>query len=130
MAHSKYLTYAEYVERGGTLPETSFNLLEFKSRKRIDYLTASRVQNMAEVPEAVKMCVMCLISLENTVGVQAQAEKPVVTSFSTDGYSESYGKAMGAADADKSMNAVVGEYLYGEKDDNGVPLLYRGVNGY
>ena len=130
MAHSKYLTYAEYVERGGTLPETSFNLLEFKSRKRIDYLTASRVQNMAEVPEAVKMCVMCLISLENAVGVQAQAEKPVVTSFSTDGYSESYGKAMGAADADKSMNAVVGEYLYGEKDDNGVPLLYRGVNGY
>ncbi len=130
MAHSKYLTYAEYVERGGTLPETSFNLLEFKSRKRIDYLTDSRVQSMAEVPEAVKMCVMCLISLESTVGVQAQAEKPVVTSFSTDGYSESYGKAMGAADADKSMNAVVGEYLYGEKDDNGVPLLYRGVNGY
>ncbi len=128
MAHSKYLTYAEYVERGGTLPETSFNLLEFKSRKRIDYLTDSRVQSMAEVPAAVKMCVMCLISLESTVGAQAQAEKPVVTSFSTDGYSESYGKAMGAADADKSMNAVVGEYRYGEKDDNGVPLLYRGVN--
>ena len=130
MAHSKYLTYAEYVERGGTLPETSFNLLEFKSRKRIDYLTDSRVQNMVEIPEAVKMCMMCLISLENTVGIQAQVEKPVVTSFSTDGYSESYGKTLGVADADKSMNASVAEYLYGEKDDEGVPLLYRGVNGY
>lgn len=130
MSHAKYLTYAEYTERGGTLSETAFNPLEFKSRKRVDYLTDSRVQNMAEVPEAVKMCMMCLISMENTVGVQAQVEKPVVTSFSTDGYSESYGKALGAADADKSMNAAVAEYLYGEKDDGGVPLLYRGVNGY
>lgn len=130
MAHSTYLTYGEYTERGGTLPETSFNLLEFKSRKRIDYLTDSRVQNMENVPEAVKMCMMCLISLESKVGVQAQVENPVVTSFNTDGYSESYGKTLGVADADKSMNAAAVEYLYGEKDDEGVPLLYRGVNGY
>lgn len=130
MSHPVYLTFAEYQAYGGTLPETSFSLLEFKSRKRIDYVTDSRVQNMAEVPEAVKLCMMCLISLENSVGVQAQAEKPVVTSFSTDGYSESYGKALGVAAADKSMNVTVREYLYGETDDEGVPLLYRGVNGY
>lgn len=130
MSQSVYLTYAEYQEYGGTLPNTAFTPLEFKSRKRIDYLTDSRVQNMAVVPEAVKLCMMCLISLENSVGVQAQAERPVVTSFSTDGYSESYGKALGTADADKSMNAVVREYLYGETDDDGVPLLYRGVYGY
>ena len=130
MAHAQYLTYAEYQEYGGTLSETSFNLLEFKSRKRIDYLTDSRVQNMAEIPEAVKMCMMCLISLESKVGIQAQVEKPVVTSFNNDGYSESYGKTLGVTDADKSMNAAVAEYLYGETDDNDVPLLYRGVNGY
>lgn len=130
MSHSAYLTFTEYQAYGGTLPEASFTLLEFKSRKRIDYLTDSRVQNMAEVPEAVKLCMMCLISLENSVGVQAQAENPVVTSFSTDGYSESYGKALGVADADKSMNTAVREYLYGETDDDGVPLLYRGVYGY
>lgn len=130
MSHPVYLTFAEYQAYGGTLPEASFTLLEFKSRKRIDYLTDSRVQNMGNVPEAVKLCMMCLISLENSVGVQAQAENPVVTSFSTDGYSESYGKALGVADADKSMNTAVREYLYGETDDAGVPLLYRGVNGY
>ena len=130
MAHSAYLTYDEYQDYGGTLPQTSFSMLEFKSRKRIDYLTDSRVQGMAEIPEAVKMCMMALISLENSVGVQAQVDNPVVTSFSTDGYSESYGKALGVEDADKSMNAVVGNYLYGELDDNGVPLLYRGVRGY
>ena len=130
MSHSAYLTFTEYQSYGGTLPEASFTLLEFKSRKRIDYLTDSRVQNMAEVPEAVKLCMMCLISLENSVGIQAQAESPVVTSFSTDGYSESYGNTLGAADADKSMDTAVREYLYGETDDGGVPLLYRGVHGY
>ena len=124
------MTFAEYQERGGTLPEASFTLLEFKGRKRIDYLTDNRVQNMAEVPEAVKLCIMTLISLENSVGVVAQVENPVVTSFTTDGYSESYGKALGAEDADKSMNAQVKSLLWGEKDDYGVPLLYRGVNGY
>ena len=69
-----------------------------------------------------------LIGIEGAAGVEAQLEKPVVTSFSTDGYSESYGKAMGAQDAVQSMNAVIGTSLYGEADDNGVPLLYRGTD--
>ena len=130
MAHAQYLTFVEYTTHGGTLPQTAFTPLEFKARKRIDYLTDSRVQSMLAVPEAVKMCVMSLIGMDNAVGAEAQAENPVVTSFNTDGYSESYGKAMGAADADKSMSAVIRNYLYGEMDDSGVPLLYRGVNGY
>lgn len=127
MSHSVYLTFQEYQARGGDLPQSSFNLLEFKCRKRIDYLTDSRVQNMAEVPEAVKMCILALIPVENKVGVTAQVENPVVTSFNTDGYSESYGKAMGAEDGSRAMNKMVGTYLSGENDDNGIPLLYRGV---
>ena len=130
MAHAQYLTYDEYKGYGGTQPETSFTLLEFKARKRIDRLTDSRVQDMNTVPEAVKLCAVSLIGLESSVGAEAQAEKPVVTSFSTDGYSESYGKAMNADDAEKSMDTVVNSMLYGECDDYGVPLLYRGVNGY
>ena len=43
-------------------------------------------------------------------------------------YSESYGKALGAEDAEKSMNNLVKSYLYGETDDNDVPLLYRGLD--
>ena len=125
--HTEYLTYAEYQTRGGALPQSTFTPLEFKCRKRIDYLTDSRVQGMAAVPEAVKLCMMALISMENTGGVETQVNKPVVTSYNTDGYSESYGHAMGAADVVKSMNATVRDYLYGEMDDNGVPLLFRGV---
>lgn len=125
-----YLTYDEYKQYGGTLSETEYTVAEFKSRKRIDRLTDCRVQNMESVPEAVKLCMVSLIKLENTVGIEAQAENPVVTSYSTDGYSESYGKALGASEASEAMNKTVLSMLYGETDDNGVPLLYRGVTGY
>lgn len=127
MAHTSYLDYDEYLSYGGTLPQASFILLEAKCRKRIDRLTDSRVQDMAEVPTAVKLCMVNLIAIENAAGTRAQAENPVITSFSTDGYSESYGKALSASDADSSMAAEVVSLLYGEVDDNGVPLLYRGV---
>ena len=121
-----YLTYSEYQEYGGTASETDFTMLEFRARKRIDRLTFSRVQNMAEVPEAVKLCMMSLIGIDSKAGAEAQVDKPVVTSFNTDGYSESYGKALSVEDADETMSASIRSMLWGETDDNGVPLLYRG----
>ena len=129
--HSVYLTYEEYKNYGGTLPQSAFIPLEFRSRKRVDYLTDSRVQAMQEVPEAVKLCVLSLINLENEVGAEAQS-KNTVTSFNTDGYSENYGgKSISTTDeAEKVMNRTVRTYLHGEYDDNGVPLLYRGLDCY
>lgn len=129
MIPDKYLTYTEYVQYGGTVSEDAFAALEFKARKRIDYVTDCRVKYMSHVPEAVKRCVVALVAMESTVGDEAQAASPTVTSYSNDGYSETYGHALSAADASKRMTAVIGEYLYGELDDNGVPLLYRGVRG-
>lgn len=122
-----YLSYNEYKGYGGTASNTEFASLEFRARKRIDRLTASRVQSMREVPEAVKLCMMSLIGIDSKAGVEVQANNPVVTSFNTDGYSETYGKALGVEDADKAMSASIRSMLYGETDDNGVPLLYRGV---
>lgn len=127
MAHANYLTYEEYQSYGGTASETAFTMLEFRARKRIDRQTFDRVQNMSEVPEAVKLCMMSLIAIDSKVGVEAQVENPVVTSFNTDGYSESYGKALSAEDADNSMSASIRSMLWGERDDNDVPLLYRGL---
>lgn len=122
-----YLTYSEYTEYGGSASKTDFTMLEFKARKRIDRLTASRVEKMKTVPKAVKMCMVSLIEVDRKAGVEAQVNNPVVTSFNTDGYSESYGKALSVADAEKSMSATIKSMLWGETDDNGVPLLYRGV---
>jgi hypothetical protein len=126
MAHSQYLTYEEYVELGGTSSEQAFPLLEFRARKRIDRMTFSRVQGMEEVPEAVKLCMLSLIGIDSKAGIEAQVENPVVTSFNNDGYSESYGKALSAADADAQMSASIRSMLWGETNDEGVPLLYRG----
>ena len=123
-----YLTYAEYKSYGGTLAEADFTLAEFKARKRVDYLTDSRVEAMAEVPEAVKLAMMSIIKADSAVGVDAQAGAPLVASFSTDGYSENYGRATDqTANVEKQLNAEIRRLLYGVKDDNGVPLLYRGV---
>jgi hypothetical protein len=128
MAHELYLTYQEYKSYGGELSETAFIPLEFKSRKRIDYLTDSRVQNMAAVPAAVKLCMYVLIGMESSVGRSEQAASPSVSSFNTDGYSETYSQAMDADTANAQMDALTKEYLYGEKNDNGTPLLYRGLD--
>ena len=123
-----YLTYDEYVAYGGTLDEADFALAEFKARKRIDYLTDSRVEKMAEVPEAVKLAMVSIIKADSAVGVDAQAGAPLVASFSTDGYSESYGSAAEqTANVKRQLTAEVRQLLYGVKDDDGVPLLYRGV---
>lgn len=127
--HDQYLTYEEYTGYGGAESQAAFTLLEFKARKRIDYLTASRVQNMEAVPESVKLCMMTLINVDAKVGVEAQAINPQITSYNTDGYSESYGNALSADDAARQMDKQITAMLYGERDDNGVPLLYRGARG-
>lgn len=123
-----YLTYDEYKGYGGDLPETDFGLFEFRARKRIDYWTDCRVQRMAEVPEAVKQCMMLIIKFDGKFGTDAQTDNPVIASFNTDGYSESYGSASDqAAAAESSLYKSVRGLLYGENDDDGIPLLYRGV---
>lgn len=123
-----YLTYEEYLTYGGTADETEFILIEFRARKWIDYLTDCRVDKMAEVPTAVKLAMMEVIKFDGKYGAGALADSSLLSSYSTDGYSESYG---GVSDqissAKKSLYDAVRTMLYGELDDNGVPLLYRGV---
>lgn len=124
-----YLTYEEYINYGGTAEQTAFPAMEFKARKQIDYLTAGRVQNMQTVPEAVKLCMICIMNMDAASGAEAQATNPQMTSFNTDGYSESYGHALSAEDTAKEIKKQIVAMLYGEVDDNGVPLLYRGARG-
>ena len=123
-----YLTYAQYAAWGGTMDEAAFELAELKARKRIDAMTQGRVANMAVVPEAVRAAMMEIIAVDAVYGAGAQCEAPVVASFATDGYSESYGSAEGrAAAVEKRLAAQVETLLGGVTDDDGVPLLYAGI---
>lgn len=125
-----YLTYDEYADMGGTMTEEDFQMAEFRARKRIDFLTDSRVAAMTEVPEAVKLCMKSIIDMDSVKGLNAQLTSPAVASFSTDGYSESYGSpSEQQAVAEGLLNRQIREMLSGETDDEGTPLLYRGLCG-
>lgn len=140
-----YLSYEEYIEYGGALDEPTFNSCEFRAEKLVDGMTANRVRKMEEIPEAVKRCVYELISQEQLYEVTlrqyaARASRgetvAPVSSFSTDGYSETYSggsQSTGTYFADFRSGLdvlskkIVSDYLAYEYDDNNVKLLYRGV---
>ena len=125
---AQYLTYAQYTAWGGTLGEPEFNLAEIKARSRIDAMTQGRVARMASVPEQVQAAMMEIIQVDGTYSAAAQAAAPVVASFNTDGYSESYGSAeTRTAAIEKQLTASIDTLLDGITDDDGVPLLFAGV---
>ena len=125
---AQYLTYAQYQTWGGTMTEAAFNLAEIKARARIDAMTQGRVAQMAQVPEQVQAAMMEIINVDSTYSAAAQAAAPVVASFSTDGYSESYGSAESRTAAiEKQLTASILTLLDGVVDDNGVPLTFAGV---
>ena len=125
---AQYLTYAQYQTWGGTMTEAAFNLAEIKARARIDAMTQGRVAAMQTVPEQVQAAMMEIITVDGTYSAAAQATAPVVASFSTDGYSESYGSAESRTAAiEKQLTASILTLLDGVVDDKGVPLTFAGV---
>ena len=125
---AQYLTYAQYTEWGGTLSQAAFTLAEIKARARIDALTQGRVAHMATVPEQVQAAMMEIITVDSTYSAAAQAAAPIAASFSTDGYSESYGSAESrTASIEKQLTGSILTLLDGILDDHGVPLTYAGV---
>ena len=125
---AQYLTYEQYQAWGGTLAESAFNLAEIKAQARIDALTMGRVKAMQTVPEQVQAAMMEIITVDGAYSASAQAAAPVAASFTTDGYSESYGSAESrTATIEKQLTASILTLLDGVTDDEGTPLLYAGV---
>lgn len=135
-----YLTYDEYINMGGTeMEETAFQQLEFEARTIIDWWTFDRLQNEPEYPEAVKRCVMKLLSLlqvkQTAMVVDGQPDAEGVTkagiaSESNDGVSASYNtlSAKEAVDTMKDeLEATVRMYLSNVKNSLGRKVLYRGL---
>ena len=72
---------------------------------------------------------MSIINANAAAGADALSASPLVASFNTDGYSESYGSAADQQAAlQNALNRQIREMLSGEFDDNGTPLLYRGLD--
>ena len=125
----QYLTYDEYEELGGDLPEMPFNLLEFEARQEIDKYTFGRLKELATQVNDVKICVYKIISYINNYN-QLLSANGAISSENTDGYSISYSK-MGSSDTDTKNNVIkdiVKTYLIDCKLDDGTPYLYCGAD--
>lgn len=122
-----YLEYSEYKDLGGTkVSESDFTRLAYRAEKTIDTFTFGRLKAMKSTPEEVKRLMVELVDMEyNTQAVRSG--EAVVKSFSTDGYSESYETA-DMDDLEDIQQDLIYEYLIDVLDDNGVPLLYKGVD--
>lgn len=122
-----YIDRTYYKNNGGTeMDEAAFSRNEYRARKIVDRLTQNRVAKMQNVPEAVQRLMVELVTLEATQGAAALDNQPV-SSFSNDGYSETYAQPLTAEMVKQLEMDLVVDYLAEEADDNGTPLLYLGV---
>lgn len=122
-----YIDRTYYKANGGTeMDDAAFSRNEYRARKIVDRLTQNRVTKMEQVPEAVQHLMVELVTLEATQGAAALENQPV-SSFSNDGYSETYAQPLTAEMVKQLEMDLVVDYLAEETDDNGTPLLYLGV---
>lgn len=122
-----YIEISYYLANGGTeMDEAAFSRNEYRARKIVDRVTQNRVTKMQNVPEAVQRLMVELVTLEATQGAAALENQPV-SSFSNDGYSETYAQPLTAETVKQLEMDLVVDYLAEETDDNGTPLLYLGV---
>ena len=128
--NGQYLTYTEYTELGGTLTETSFNLLEYEARKQIDLRTLNRLKTIEDIPNEVKLCDFHLIERINRDAVSESGISGNIASENTDGYSVSYVTLSGIKDIISSKNAELQDImlsdLYGVIVNN-EHIIYNGV---
>lgn len=87
---NQYLTYAEYIELGGTLEEVPFNELEFECRKIIDSRTQNRLHSVTDIPDEVKMCEFKMIDAIVSYSESKKQAQSGVKSENIDGYSVTY----------------------------------------
>lgn len=122
----QYLTYESYQEVGGTLDSTAFNRNIDRACGFIDLHTQSRLQSVLEVSQRAKACVRDLVEyLANNV---SSGKAVTSKSQSAGGVSESESYATKNTDEiNAEMLCIVYDYLATEKDDKGIPLMYRGA---
>lgn len=114
MFEEQYLTYAEYINLGGSaIGEMPFNLLEFETRRQIDIRTFNRLKNIEEIPQEVKLCEYNLINsineFNNSINIASANGKLV--SENTDGYSVGFINATQISDIVKSKQSEINDII-------------------
>lgn len=135
-----YLTYLEYQNYGGTLPETAFNTCEMQAESLIDWYTFNRLQNDTEFPKKLKDCMYLLvheIEIQSNLldgsgdsGASTGGVGSSIASTSNDGVSISYNvlSAEQVLESSKSkIESIIKMGLQGVVNSLGRRVLYRGL---
>lgn len=125
----QYLTYDEYVELGGTLQETPFNLLEFEARQNVDKYTFGRLKELKQQNQEVKLCIFKLIDMINSYN-EYETQNKGVASENIDGYSISYStpNTNFVESKNNEIKNIVKEYLVDCKLEDKTPYMYCGAD--
>ena len=121
-----YLDFEGYAALGGMAQAGEFERLAFKAGRVIDAATHGRIRGEADMRDAVKYCAFELIEAMRADEAQTGIGGRELASMSNDGVSVSF--AAGSGGAPQRFAAIMGQYLTGEVDANGVQLLYAGVD--
>ena len=121
----QYLTYEEYISIGGTLEMTAFNRNIDRVCGIIDNATFGRIEKMADVPRQVRACcrelVEHLANITENGNISSQSQ-------SAGGVSESVTYTNKTTeDVENECANIIFDFLGSVKNDNGIPLLYRGA---
>lgn len=118
---NRYLTYEEYKELGGNLPQMPFNLLEYQAEKKIDMQTFKRFRNITNYPLELKMCINTLIT-----ELKKYNESGNKSSETVGNYSVTYDKPL-TNEKKQALEEIIKEYLLTTKI-NGIFVLYCGAD--
>lgn len=128
---TKYLTYEEYLELGGTIKSVSpFELLEFNARAEVDLRTQNRLVGVEPTPLKVKICMFHLIEMINSYATSTETAPSNIASENIDGYSISYLSPTQVKEIITTKKTEIDDimltYMYGVIV-NGKAILYNGV---
>ena len=118
-----YITHEEYKRFGGVLDKAAFNIYVYDAEQEIRAQTHNRIDRIAKPSETVKRCIARITDIKGKADVSADK----ISSFSHDGLSKSYTNHA-SEDYIKAVNDIIYNYLIHETDDDGTPLLYRGID--
>ena len=112
------LTYDKYTSLGGTITESTFNVLNKRAQAKLNYLTNNRISNLETIPEEVYEV---LTEMINFLNVEDTNRDPSITSYNNGIESFGYNTSKDAVTIDTRLRTLVNEYLAAYPE-----LLYRG----
>lgn len=113
-----YVNYEYYVNvYKGDMPEPKFSRFAMIATQKIKLHTFSRIKENA-IPEEVKYCTCVLADKLSKLNKNEGIASEKVSSWSVSYKDSSF--------CDESIAAIIKEFLFDCKDENGTSLLYRG----